>query len=255
MKTEWCSPAGSDLDLVGALLGRTVTVVFLLTLHEFPEVVLDQEGGVELPHRDLIIWGRNTTWCHCWNSLMCFCFCSKVQNNCMNSSRSHVVVFTSDGRYDLVEQFHTGAFPDLLYDGSQLLVGLLKVTWQRQEGAKWYSTSSYQPKSNVCVSSFQKAAPSVLILRAVLTRANRVALKVTVPSLLRGMFMEISLLQAARWGQNFPKPSGGWILRSRVTTSRCLIRPLQVEYNRTQIEWSSNWMEMNLLSCNFYKLE
>lgn len=32
--------------------------------------------------------------------------------------------------------------------------------------------------------------PSVLILRAVLTRANRVALKVTVPSLFRGMFME-----------------------------------------------------------------
>lgn len=31
--------------------------------------------------------------------------------------------------------------------------------------------------------------PSVLILRAVLTSAKRVALKVTVPSLFRGMFM------------------------------------------------------------------
>ena len=34
-------------------------------------------------------------------------------------------------------------------------------------------------------------------------------------------------LHATRWGQNFPKPSGGWILLSRVTTSRCLILPLQ----------------------------
>lgn len=32
--------------------------------------------------------------------------------------------------------------------------------------------------------------PSVLILRAVLTRANRVALNMTVPSLFRGMFMD-----------------------------------------------------------------
>lgn len=34
-------------------------------------------------------------------------------------------------------------------------------------------------------------------------------------------------LHATRWGQNFPKPRGGWILLSRVTTSRCLIRPLR----------------------------
>lgn len=34
--------------------------------------------------------------------------------------------------------------------------------------------------------------PSVLILRAVRTRANRVALKVTVPSLFRGMFIPTS---------------------------------------------------------------
>lgn len=35
-----------------------------------------------------------------------------------------------------------------------------------------------------------------------------------------------STLHAARWGQNLPKPSGGWMRRSRVTTSRCLILPL-----------------------------
>ena len=34
-------------------------------------------------------------------------------------------------------------------------------------------------------------------------------------------------LHATRWGQNFPKPSGGWILLSRDTTCRCLILPLQ----------------------------
>lgn len=39
--------------------------------------------------------------------------------------------------------------------------------------------------------------PSVLILRAVLTRAKSVALKVTVPSLLRGMFMPTSRCRAA----------------------------------------------------------
>lgn len=47
----------------------------------------------------------------------------------------------------------------------------------------------------VCVSVYW---PSVLIFRAVLTRANRVALKVTVPSLLRGMFMATSLCQTER---------------------------------------------------------
>lgn len=38
-------------------------------------------------------------------------------------------------------------------------------------------------------------SPSVLILRAVRTRAKSVALKVTVPSLLRGMFMPTSLCE------------------------------------------------------------
>lgn len=34
-------------------------------------------------------------------------------------------------------------------------------------------------------------------------------------------------LHATLCGQNFPKPRGGWILLSRVTTSRCLILPLR----------------------------
>lgn len=105
--------------------------------------------------------------------------------------------------------------------------------------------------------------PSVLIFRAVLTRANRVALKVTVPSLFRGMFMATSLckkrererqskrqnreentpdgfcvcvctLQATRWGQSFPNPSGGWILLSKATTSKCLIRPLENKHTFNQ---------------------
>lgn len=40
-----------------------------------------------------------------------------------------------------------------------------------------------------CGGSQDPCLPSVLILRAVLTSAKRVALKVTVPSLFRGMFM------------------------------------------------------------------
>ncbi len=35
-----------------------------------------------------------------------------------------------------------------------------------------------------------------------------------------------STLHAVRWGQNFPNPNGGVILRSKLTTSRCFIRPL-----------------------------
>ncbi len=33
-------------------------------------------------------------------------------------------------------------------------------------------------------------------------------------------------MHAVRWGQNFPNPNGGVILRSKLTTSRCFIRPL-----------------------------
>lgn len=39
-------------------------------------------------------------------------------------------------------------------------------------------------------------------------------------------FKTIQTLQATRWGQSLPKPNGGDIFLRRVTTSRCLIRPL-----------------------------
>ena len=45
--------------------------------------------------------------------------------------------------------------------------------------------------------------PSVLILSAVLTRANRVALKVTVPSLFRGMFMLIRRFRRHKGAKTF----------------------------------------------------
>jgi hypothetical protein len=37
-------------------------------------------------------------------------------------------------------------------------------------------------------------------------------------------------LQATRWGQSLPKPRGGEILRSRVTTSTCLMKPCTIHY-------------------------
>ena len=43
----------------------------------------------------------------------------------------------------------------------------------------------------------------------------------------------LGTLHAARWGQNLPKPSGGCMRLSSVTTSRCLIRPLQVREHNT----------------------
>lgn len=43
--------------------------------------------------------------------------------------------------------------------------------------------------------------PSVLILRAVLTRANRVALNMTVPSLFRGMFIDTRRWRERRLSQ------------------------------------------------------
>lgn len=44
-----------DLHSGTALLGGTVSVVFLLALQELPEMVLKQESGIELPHGDLVI--------------------------------------------------------------------------------------------------------------------------------------------------------------------------------------------------------
>lgn len=39
---------------------------------------------------------------------------------------------TSDRGDDLIQEFHAGPFPDLLYDGPQFLVGLFKVTCSEQ---------------------------------------------------------------------------------------------------------------------------
>lgn len=48
---------------------------------------------------------------------------------------------------------------------------------------------------------------------------------------------EKKTLQASRCGQSLPKPSGGEILRSKVTTSKCFIRPFASgsysDHNRT----------------------
>lgn len=43
-----------------------------------------------------------------------------------------------------------------------------------------------------CTNVYDVSTPSVLIRRAVRTKAKRVALNITVPSLLRGMFMDTS---------------------------------------------------------------
>lgn len=45
----------TNLDLHGVLLGP-VPIILLLALHELPEVLLDQEGGIEFAHCHLIIW-------------------------------------------------------------------------------------------------------------------------------------------------------------------------------------------------------
>lgn len=42
-------------------------------------------------------------------------------------------------------------------------------------------------------------------------------------------------LQATRWGHNLPKPSGGWMRLSNVTTSRCFILPLEATHINYQI--------------------
>jgi len=56
---------------------------------------------------------------------------------------------------------------------------------------QWGSDYCIYTKLRKHINHVGSCVPSVLILSAVLTRANRVALKVTVPSLLRGMFMPI----------------------------------------------------------------
>lgn len=49
-----------------------------------------------------------------------------------------------------------------------------------------------------------------------------------------GFCVCVCTLQATRWGQSFPNPSGGWILLSKATTSKCLIRPLENKHTFNQ---------------------
>ena len=50
-------------------------------------------------------------------------------------------------------------------------------------------------------------------------------------------------LHAVRWGQNFPNPNGGVMLRRRFTTSRCFIRPLREGNGRKNQSKSSRRRE------------
>lgn len=123
---------------------------------------------------------------------------------------------TSDGWDHLVQEFHAGPLPDLLNYGSQLLVSFLKVPWRTSEKTSWnksiqqshcivvlchdccFKTQLHYhcwPEGLRWTTSWTSDQPSVFIFRAVRTRAKSVALKVTVPSLFRGMFMETSLCE------------------------------------------------------------
>ena len=107
---------------------------------------------------------------------------------------------------DLVQKFHAGAFPDGLDDGPQLLVGLLEVAWSREDTVdtvRYFFCDTGMNSPAVFYRQALGGVPSVLILSAVLTRANRVALKVTVPSLFRGMFMLIRRFRRHRGAKTF----------------------------------------------------
>lgn len=81
-------PRRRDLYLCGVFvfLVRPVSVIFLLSLHELPEVVLDQECGVKLPHGHLIICGLRNKRCvtFIWiplflkNASSCYCIGIKL---------------------------------------------------------------------------------------------------------------------------------------------------------------------------------
>jgi hypothetical protein len=43
--------------------------------------------------------------------------------------------------------------------------------------------------------------------------------------------IDTQTLHATLCGHNFPNPRGGWMRRSRVTTSRCFILPLQAKHD------------------------
>lgn len=106
-----------DLWSRGALLGGPVAIILLLTLQELAEVILEQEGGIEFPHSHLIICSQAA------HSV------SSVRNTGLFVTKNSVFADkrTSYWGDDLVQKFHTCAFPDLLYNGSKLLVGLLEV--------------------------------------------------------------------------------------------------------------------------------
>ena len=129
------------------------------------------------------------------------------------------------------------------------LLSMLSPNWLSLGGGQHLSSTATSVWRNIlriwCRSSSLASSmfPSVRMLSEVLTRAKSVALKLTVPSALSGMFMATKrwkmfqwgwekifvssfTLQATRCGQSLPKPSGGEIFLSRVTTSTCLMKPL-----------------------------
>lgn len=57
------------------LLIRPVSVIFLLSLHELPEMILDEERGVKLSHCDLIIYNEMR--------LMILIIRDDIANNCV----------------------------------------------------------------------------------------------------------------------------------------------------------------------------
>ena len=59
-----CVCVTAHLQRKSSLGGDLGDQTLLLTLLELPEVFLDQEGGVELPHCHLIVWGQTPRVTH-----------------------------------------------------------------------------------------------------------------------------------------------------------------------------------------------
>lgn len=54
------APSNTHLDLMsGIFLGGPVAIVFLLSLLQFPEIILDQERGIKLSHRHFIVCAKH----------------------------------------------------------------------------------------------------------------------------------------------------------------------------------------------------
>ena len=113
---------------------------------------------------------------------------------------------TSRGRNDFVDKLGLSALPELLNNHLQLFVLLVDGSCggnkqiPLRKTAPWLPTVGRSHTSSTSVneilrSNASEVWPSVLIFSEVRTRANRVALKVTVPSGCRGTFMATSL-----WG-------------------------------------------------------